>query len=215
MMRVMQKEVLSMKRCATFMVLVLCFCLVLAGCNADKAKDSATTETTVPPLPEPNPDLKVEECYTYTENADGTYSYEVEWRGGGILCAEQTMDRPVSFTVADENVLVIHGQAGTGVGARWAKFCDIQRGRVSQIFGGYLAAAGNRVAYVDFRTEKYHVFVADAFDSVEPLGVYTLEGALTDGDPMEDFSVNEEGVLSVTYRTESGSKTIFVDMTKE
>ncbi len=191
--------------------------LLCVGCGNRATDDGAdATTTTMPAGPQPNPDLKVEDCYTYTENKNGTYSYEVEWRGGGVLCAEQNMDRPVSFTVAGEDVLVIHGQAGTGVGARWAKFCDIQRGRVSDTYGGYLAAVGNRVAFLDFRTEAYHVFVCDPFVSHEYTEVVTLEGVVPDtGEPVEDFSLNEEGVLSVTYPTESGSKTITIDMKKE
>ncbi|MBR2319471.1 MAG: hypothetical protein IKA50_01625 [Clostridia bacterium] len=201
-----------MRNCVTFMALVLCFCLMLAGCGADKAKDSATTETTIPAGPQSNPDLKVEDCYTHTENKDGTYSYAVEWRGGGILYAEQNIDRPVSFMVANEDVLVIHGQAGTGVGARWAKFCDIQRGRVSSTYGSYLASVDNRVAFIENRTEAYHVFVCDPFVSNEYTQVVTLEGLVVDGDVIKDFALSEEGVLSVTYVTADGDKTVTIDM---
>lgn len=206
-----------MKRCVTFMVLALCLCLMLAGCGADKAKDSATTETTIPAGPQPNPDLKVEDCYTHTENKDGTYSYEVEWRGGGILHAEQNIDRPVSFMVAGEDVLVIHGQAGTGVGARWAKFCDIRRGRVSDTYGSYLAAVDTRVAFIDNRTDAYHVFVCDAFEPNVYYTVCTLEGLSVEdsADVVKDFALSEDGVLSVTYATADGDKTVTIDMKEE
>lgn len=201
----------------------LCFALatlllVCVGCDRAEEKSrqtETTTSTTTSAELQQNPDLKAEDCYTYTEHEDGTYSYEVEWRGGGTLCTELDMDRPVSFTVTGEDWLVIYGQAGTGVGARWAKVCDIQRGRVSDVFGAYLAAVDNRVAYLDFRTDEYHVFVVDAFDAVEPIAVCTLEDAIEGVDPITDFSLSEEGVLSVTYSTGADSKTVTVDMKQE
>lgn len=209
-------------------LLALLLCVAAVGCGTDEENLSPsitavqTTSTTAVQIasttgsgPLANAGLKVEDCYTYTENADGTYSYEVEWRGGDVLCAESGMDRPVYFTAIDEDLLVIYGQAGTGAGARWARVCDIERGRVSEVFGSYLAAVGNRVAYLELRTDRYHVFVVDAFDAVEPLAVHTLEGASLDEDPIQDFSLSEEGVLSVTYSTDSGSKTISVEMKKE
>lgn len=190
---------------ALAMVFLLC-----VGCGEEKADSATATPTSGGP--QPNPDLKVEECYTYTENKDGTYSYEVEWRGGGVLCSEKEITRPVSFDAANEDILIISGQAGTGVTARWAKFCDIERGRVSETFGAYLAAVGNRVAFLDNRTDAYHVFVCDPFESHEYTQVVTLEGLVADGDVIRDFELGEDGVLTVTYATEDGDKTVTVDL---
>ena len=205
------------------LVAVLCIAMVGCGVKDKEEKNSTSTEATglagptapKPTAPEPKPDLKVSDCYTYTEHKDGTYSYEVTWRGGDILRTETRMDRPVSFTELTEDVLAIHGQAGTGVGARWAMFCDIQRGEVSDTYGGYLAAVDNRVAFVDSRTDAYHVFVCDPFVPNEYTQVVTLEGLVVSGDVITDFSLNEEGILSVTYPTDSGENTITVDLKKE
>lgn len=195
-----------MKKRVRFALLALCLCLLLAGCGkqTDDGKTTASTER-----------MAVENCYFYTENQDGTYSYAVHQRGGGTLYAVETARRPVSFEVANEDVLMISGQAGTGVGARWAKFCDIENGRVSDTFGGYLAAKGTTVAFLDQRTDAYHVFVCDVFQPQTYIEVVTLEGLVVDGDVIKDFALSEEGVLSVTYVTTDGDKTVTVDLKKE
>lgn len=190
----------------------LCFALatlllLCVGCGKDEIAKEPVLEG-----PQPDRDLKVADCYTYTENKNGTYSYTVEWRGGGVLLTEQEVLRPASFAVNNEDVLMISGQAGTGVVARWATFCDIQRGRVSETFGGYLAAVDGRVAFVDQRTDAYHVFVCDPFASHEYTQVVTLEGLVVDGDVIKDFALSKEGVLSVTYVTADGDKTVTVDL---
>lgn len=196
----------------------LCFALatlllLCVGCGKDETdtQQSAADEH----HSHSHSDLKVEDCYTFTENKNGTYSYTVEWRGGGVLLTEQEMIRPVSFEVMNEDVLMMNGQAGTGVGARWARFCDIENGRVSDVIGGYLAALDNLVAFVDQRTEAYHVFVCDPFKAYEYTQVVTLEGLVVDGDVIKDFALSKEGILSVTYVTADGDKTATVDLKKE
>ena len=194
--------------------LALCLCLTMAGCGGD-AEDGSATPTGHSSAPVPDPDLTVANCYTFTENKDGTYSYSVEWRGGGRIYVKENMQRPVSFVEAGEDVLIIEGQEGTGVGARWATFCDIERGRVSETCYGYLAAVDSCVAFVEQRTDMYHVFVRDLFESHEILAAYTMEGLVIPdgGDVLKDFALSEEGVLTVTYPTEAGDKVITVDLT--
>ncbi|MBR3779347.1 MAG: hypothetical protein IKL13_06495 [Clostridia bacterium] len=206
-----------MKKQALLAFLLLCVSLLSVGCNNKNtpnhdADQSTTTTATTTSAPKADPNLKVENCYTFTENANLTFSYSVKGRSGNVLLSEQDIDRPVSFEVANKDVLIVYGQAGTGVGARWARFCNIQTDRISG-FGGYLAAVDTRVAFVDQRTGGIHVFVCDAFDPNTYYGVYTLEDIPENTDPIEDFALSEEGVLSVTYRTNSGNKTIQIDMT--
>lgn len=156
----------------------------------------------------------MEDCYTFTENKDGTYSYSVECRGGGCIYVKERMQRPVSFATANEDTLIIEGQEGVGVGARWATFCDIERGRVSETCCGYLAAVDTRVAFVEQRTDMYHVFVCDPFEPHEILAAYTMEGLVIPdgGDVLKDFALSKDGVLTVTYPTKSGDKTITIDL---
>lgn len=196
------------------LLLVTCLCLLPTGCGSNATEDETASTTTTPTAPKANPDLKAEDCFTLTEHDDGTYSYSVEWRGGGQLHGEAKRSHPVSCEVLSEDVVLVEGQEGTGVGARWAIFCDIQRGRVSDAYAGYLAALGNRVAFVDYRTEQYHVFVCDAFNGAEILEAYTLENLQVQegGDMVEEFVLSKDGKLTVTYPTESGSKTITVSL---
>ena len=79
-------------------------CLLCAGCGQKKtATPTKTTNNEVGSV-KANPDLKVEDCYTYTENKDGTFSYQVEWRGGGVLCFQKDMIRPAFFDAVSEDV---------------------------------------------------------------------------------------------------------------
>lgn len=190
------------------MVAALCLCLLLVGCDKQDAATSATQPTTAPV------NLTVEECYTYTKNADGTYSYEVRQRDGATLYAVNEGHRPASFEVANEDVLIVFGANGSSVMDCWAKFCDIENNRVSDTFGGYLAALDNRVAFVDRRTDAYHVFICDPFHPEVYFEVCTLEGlSVEEGvDLTLDYKLGEEGILSVTYATADGDKTVTIDL---
>ena len=195
----------------------LCFVLatlmlLCVGCGSEEQEKASASPSASSNVPVPNPDLKVEDCYTFTENRDGTYSYTVEWRGGGVIFRADNEIRPASFAVISEDVLMISGQAGTGVTARWAIFCDIERGRVSEAFGQYLAAVDGHVAFLDQRTNAYHVFVCDPFVPYEYTQVVTLDDWVMSDDVIKDFALSEEGVLSVTYATADGDKTITIDL---
>ena len=200
-----------MKKFVPLLALTLCCCLLVAGCGADSTDNIHVGQ----PLDiQPLPDLKVEECYTYSENEDGTFSYSVKGRSGMYILDVRNSHRPAKFAVIDEDTLVIHGTSGTGRSARWATFCNIATNTVSDTFGGFLAALNNRVAFVDARSGGYHVFVCDPFEPNEYEGVHTLEGlSILDGeDPVTDFVLSGTGVLSVTYAVEGGHKTIEIDL---
>lgn len=200
-----------MRKFLSFIALMLCCCLLCVGCG-----DSHTHENNgnIEPDVKPQLDLKVEECYTYTENGDGTYTYSVKGRSGMYIHEMRNSKRPASFAAANEDVLIIHGTNGTGRSQRWATFCDIEACVVSTTFGGFLAAMNDRVAYVEQRTGAYHVFVCDPFEPNEILEAHTLEGlSVADGaDPITDFVLSAKGVLSVTYAVEGGHKTIEIDL---
>lgn len=195
-----------MKKFLCLVLAALCTCLSLAGCS--EAKPSADTATTT----QSTARLKVEDCYEFIENADGTYTYVVTERSGITLHADYNRIRPVSFAVANEDVLIVHGQEGVGVGANWAIFCDIENRRVSDCFAGYLGAADGRVAFLDQRTDAYHVFVCDPYAPAVYTSVTTLEGLVMGTDVIEDYAMGEGGVLSVTYTTAEGSKTVEIDL---
>lgn len=198
-----------MKKTVSFIALVLCLCLLCVGCGGNDT-DKGDTAPEIKPIP----DLKVEDCYTYTENANDTYSYSVKGRSGLYIHEVRNTSRSAKFMAANEDVLIIYGQTGTGATKRWATFCNIQTGEVSDTFGAYLAAFNNRVAFIEQRTGAYHVFVCDPFEPSVILDAHTLEGlTVAEGaDPIADFVLSAKGVLSVTYTVEGGHKTVEIDL---
>ena len=191
-------------------VLAALFLVLCAGCGDNADRGNTDTAPEIKPLP----DLTVEECYTYNENSNGTYTYAVKGRSGLYIHEVRNSNRPAQFAAANEDVLIIYGTSGAGRSQRWATFCNIQSGIVSDTFGGFLAAMNDRVAYVEQRTDAYHVFVCDPFKPEEILEAHTLEGLKieTGADPVTDFVLSAKGVLSVTYAVEGGHKTIEIDL---
>ena len=87
---------------------------------------------------------------------------------------------------------------------------------MSTAFGGYLAARGNYVAFLDNRTEAYHVFVCDPFESNEYVSVTTLEGlVVAEGENVSlTYELDDDGILHVIYTTAEGDKTVAIDLNK-
>ena len=100
-----------MKKHLSWLSMALCLCLLLVGCGDTADNDAA-------PDIKPLPNLKVEDCYTYTENANGTYTYSVKGRSGLYIHEVRNSSRPAHFAVANEDVLIIYGQSGVGATKR-------------------------------------------------------------------------------------------------
>lgn len=198
-----------MKKLTIFLVFALCVSLLLSGCG--KAQ---TDDDNGPVGPQPDPNRKAADSYSYTENANQTYSYEVWGRSGKVFVSEKNSDKPVNFEAISDELLVVYGQAGTGIHSRWARICDVQNEKYAGI-GGYLAAWDTRVAFVDERSGGIHVFICETFVENVYHGVLTLENAVDNTDPIESFELSEDGILSVTYRTGDGNKTVEISMAGE
>ena len=198
-----------MKKATVLLIFVLCATLLLGGCG--KAQNDADKGSVAP---QPDPNRKAADSYSYTENANETYSYEVWGRSGSTFISEKRLDRPVSFDAISDEVLVVYGQAGTGVSTRWARFCNVQTEQYVGVHG-YLAAWGTRYAFVDERSGGIHVFVCEMFDENVYHDFYTLEDIPENSDPIESFALSKEGVLSITYKTNSGSKTAEISLKAE
>lgn len=160
-------------------------------------------------------DKKAKDCYTFTENKDGTYSYSVMARNGGYILQETNKDRPVEFTAVSDDVLKMHGQAGTGLGARWAIFCNVRTAQKSKTFYHVLGSGKTQVAVVEHRTNKYHVFVYDQFDvASEPAAVYTLEGLIMPKDVYDpvSYEIAKNGDLKAIYYTKEGEQSVTIEL---
>lgn len=155
------------------------------------------------------------ESYTLTENQDGTYTYKVQNRMGGIMYSRENVTEKPTFTQMTDLVLEIAGQTSkdnnlTG----WAVYCNIQTMDVSRRFDRVLASADSRVVYLDYRSGKWVVFVSDQFNEDTYLEGTELTGLTISesGSPKIDYEVTESGDLEVTYDTADGKKTVTVKL---
>ncbi len=80
--------------------------------------------------------------------------------------------------------------------------------------GHDVTAVDNRIACLEQRTGAYHVFVCDPFEPYEYVDVVTLEGmTVADGEKVSvDYVLGEDGVLTVTYPTADGDKTVTISL---
>ncbi len=182
------------------------------GTTADPhaGHNHATSTTATPDM-----NKKAKDCYSFKENKDGTFSYSVVARRGSTILQRDNADRPADFTAVSDDVLKVHGQAGTGVAARWAIFCNVETGAKSRTFSYVLGSGKTQVAVVEYRTEKYHVFVYDQFnESGEPEKVYTLEGLIMPEDVYDpvSYEIAENGDLEAIYHTKEGEQSIVIEL---
>ncbi|MBE6807614.1 MAG: hypothetical protein E7527_06405 [Ruminococcaceae bacterium] len=163
----------------------------------------------------PTAPKKAKDCYSFKENKDGTFSYSVVARRGSTILQRDNADRPADFTAVSDDVLKVHGQSGTGVGARWAIFCNVETGERSKIFPYVLGSGKTQVAVVEHRTNNYHVFVYDQFDkTTEPEAVYTLEGLILPKDVYDpvSYEIAKNGDLEAIYYTKEGKQSITIKL---
>ena len=194
-----------------FIPLALLAALLLGGCG-----NAATDDDNGPVAPQPDPNRKAADSYSYTEHANETYSYEVWGRSGSTFISEKRLDKPVSFDAISDELLIAYGQRGDGLHTRWARFCNVQTEQYVG-FSGYLAAWDTQVAFVDQRTDAYHVFVCEAFGPEVYASVTTLAGLTVaeDGTIIKSFALSKEGILTVTYPTADGDKTVDISLKTE
>ena len=196
-------------------IFALCLCLLPVGC--DQAETPSATNTPTYNAPTPDPDLTVEECFAYGQEEGGTYGYNVSGRNGSILCAEEGIHGSLTFTAYTADLLMIEHVSTPYTNSRWVRFVDIEKCRVSHRFYNYLATVNGWVAYLEKRTDAYHVFVADPFYPDSLYGVFTLEGLthLDGAEPLKSFGLTKDGALTVTYDTANGEKTTEITVDKK
>lgn len=197
-----------MKNALRVGIFALCLCLLLVGCG--KAQPSTDTNTPTTNAPKPDPDLTVEECFAYGQEEGGTYGYNVSGRNGSILCSEEGIHGSLTFTAYTADLLMVEHISTPYTNSRWVRFVDIEKCRVSNRIYSYLATVNGKVAYLEQRTNAYHVFVVDPFNAGSIYGVYTLEGLthLDGAEPLKSYGLTAEGALTVTYDTAKGEKTM-------
>ena len=126
--------------------------------------------------------------------------------------------RPEDYAAADRalaqmDALEIADRSSSNPAAHWAVYCDIQNHKVSKTYKYVLAATDNRVAFVDHRTDKFHLFVSDVFDEKEYFKGYELKDAAITSSGSPKVTCKRSGTtLTVTYSTKKGTKTVKIKM---
>lgn len=193
-----------MRRC--LYILLALSCLLLAGCNTAQQPPTDTPTDEAIPIP-------VEECYTYTEEENGTYSYVVRNWSGEIILEDYYATYPVTFKPIGKNQLAVSSQSGPKLANRWAVVCDVQGNRPYSRIYGAVAVGELQVAYVEQRTGQYFLFVCDSLNPQEIQDSYPLTGlAVLDGEE-PDIKVKQKGkTLTLTYPTASGKDSLTVTL---
>ena len=199
-------------------LILVCFLVMPGGSTDDHAigttaddhagHDHATGTTT-----KPDPNRKAKDCYTLEKNQDGTYSYTVMALNGGAIMQEKRLTEPVDIEAVSDDLVRVSGQDGPYLSDTWSVFCNVRTAQRSPIFTYVLGAGETQVAYVDFLTDKYHVFVCDPFGTQADRTAYTLEDIQTVNGQELDLTCKQEGdTLTVTYPTEDGKKTVTIKL---
>lgn len=154
------------------------------------------------------------ECFSVTKNKDGTYGYVVFLRNGTTFTAPQSYNEKPVATELSRDLLQVSGQKlPNDVTTRWAVLYNVQSIRASRCFTGVLATTENRVACLENLSGGWKVLVRDPF-SGDVIAAHDLKGMeVLDGHtPDLKFALSKSNVLSVTYPTEEGKKTVKIDL---
>ncbi len=181
------------KRCSLF---ALCAVLVMSLCACGPKKA--------------NPDRY---GYAVTQEDNGTYTISVAANGGGELYVRRQMSAEPQCLALTKDILQIVGDGQSGT--QWTVFCNVTDDTVSTAFGNYVAANETKVAYVDYLTDAYQLFVRDIFDEGAYWEATTLTGLVVqkDGTLVKDVKVKNDQLI-VTYQAATEDITITMAMPK-
>ena len=149
--------------------------------------------------------------YTIAQQENGTYTLQVEANDGSALYVRERLAEEPQCLALTEDTLQIVGNHDSGT--QWAVFCDVTEDRVSDAVANYVTANDTKVAYVDYLTDAYHLFVRDIYDETLYLEAVTLTGLVVqeDGSLVTDAKL-KGGKLTVTYYTTAGKANAIIDM---
>lgn len=189
-------------------VLSLVMLLGLCACGEDEEGATVTNPTIN------MEDYTAEQSYHLTKNADNTFAFDLADHAGQILYHRDGLKNEPTFTALDKDNLQVVVKTGNGASNQWAVFFNVKSSAVSRVFTNFLHATTTHVAYVDYLTDQYHVFVAEIKNPDTGLTAVTLKGLVKDEgqDPIHGLEVNDQGDLVVTYPVEKGEKTVTVDI---
>ncbi|MBE6711892.1 MAG: hypothetical protein E7580_00065 [Ruminococcaceae bacterium] len=138
--------------------------------------------------------------YTITSNVDYTVTYKIKDKDGKVMLTD-TASRSRFIYQVNENVLAYWGAGGTGFGTRWAVFCDVETGIVTEIKGSFLVAQGDYVVLSKFENGAFFVVVQDIFSPSRYCKMHMLDNPSPSADVICAARLNGEGKAIVTYLT--------------
>ena len=193
------------------LILLALTLLLMTGCD-----DTATPQPE-PPVPETShladPKRAIEDCFVLTENQNGTYSYEIIARNGETMMEDYYIARPVTITVVNDDMLSVYGQNGDGVLDHWVVFCNVNSPQRYERIHNVVGVGETQVAFVEQRTDEYHLFVCDALNPSDIQDSVTMTGFVVEDGKQPDFDIAEDdGKLSITYPTKKGTKTVSIEL---
>ena len=159
--------------------------------------------------------VKPSDCYTLTENKDGTYSFAIRNYMGGTMYHEKNISNKPTFTQVNDYVLSASGMDSKENNlSGWAVFCNIRSLDVSQRYEHVLALVDNKVAYLDRMSDKWVVITYAPLDRSVEMGVTELPGLTISetGNPKITYKTTDKGELKVSYTTEDGDQTVTVKL---
>ena len=135
-----------------------------------------------------------------TQQANKKYSYEITDYKGKILDYEENLTREPKRQIVNTDVVGISVQTGTGLSTNYAKYYDLENGKISKTFYYVLAAEDGYVVYADYRDGEHYIVVQDIFDKEQYYKEYKLENVSpVAADFVVDGYFNTKGNVNITY----------------
>lgn len=142
------------------------------------------------------------EYYSIVDNGDYTYSYCIKDEEGKVLLQDKNCMKVPHIKQVNDEIVGVTIQGGTGQSTNWAKYCNVQTGRVSEAFQYVLGEQDEYVIFADRKEETCFVIVQNIFDKSAYYAEYELENVSpVAADFITGFDVTDNGEIMITYPT--------------
>ena len=149
------------------------------------------------------PEDALADCYTVTDNGDGTQTYTVTALDGRRLVSD-TVSGQLHIYSYDSTILKVSVQEGDQLSDVRTTYYDVQNGSASQMFYGLVVEAGKVLHTVEKDGQLYFV-IQGMFPYSSWYEAYELEGA-SSLDDVYTIVARRDGRADITYRSQGGEK---------
>ena len=214
------KSVLNYKKPGFWIVMIAVILCVIAGVcfltDPEKAmnQNPLSTEDSENHAASIELETNPDEVMSGVESESGEFFCQIFDKSGNILLSYDNLPKEPEVHEITSNIMSVSLQSGTGLSTKWVKFCDINRGIVSETFMYVLAAHNDLVIYADRIDDKPCIVVENMFDRNVFYKVFRLKNVSpVAADFILDYELNETGSLTITYPVGSdyAEKTIRIE----